>query len=83
MGGRYTPNVRHLCIGPEPIFTKDANMDARRSEDDRFYYQHRAEIEIERAQLATVPNVVQAHYQLAEAYLSKLATDEPVKAEAS
>jgi hypothetical protein len=52
-------------------------------EDDRSYYQHRAEVEIERAQLATVPSVVQAHYQLAEAYLGKLASDEFVKVEAS
>jgi hypothetical protein len=71
--------MRRLCIGPEPILGKDANM----FEDDRSYYQHRAEVEIERAQLATVPNVVQAHYQLAEAYFSKLAPNEPVEVEAS
>jgi hypothetical protein len=52
-------------------------------EDDRSYYQRRAEVEIERAQLATVPSVVQAHYKLAEAYFGKLASDEPVKVEAS
>jgi hypothetical protein len=58
---------------------KDASM----FEDDRSYYQRRAEVEIERAQLATVPSVVQAHYKLAEAYFSKLASDEPVKVKAS
>ena len=41
--------------------------------DDRSYLQYRAEVETERAQQATVPQVVRAHYQLAEAYLSKLA----------
>ena len=48
-------------------------------EDDRSYYQHRAEIEVERAQRATVPSVVQAHYRLAEAYFDKLAAGEPVE----
>lgn len=50
-------------------------------EDDRFYYQHRAEVEVERAQTATLPNVVQVHYQLAEAYLEKIASAATVKAE--
>ena len=46
-------------------------------EDDKSYYQHRAEVEIERAQQATLPQAVRAHYQLAEAYFSKLAAIEP------
>lgn len=50
-------------------------------QDDRSYFQHRAEVEIERAQQATLPSVVQAHHQLAKAYLEKLASfgsaDEP------
>jgi hypothetical protein len=50
-------------------------------DDDRSYYQHRAEVEVERAQLATVPSVVRAHYLLAEAYLGKIAADETVKVE--
>jgi hypothetical protein len=58
-------------------------MAASMLEDDRSYFQHRAEVEVERAQAAILPSVVQAHYQLAEAYLNKLATGEPVKAEAS
>ena len=65
------------CIGPEPIFPKDHNM----SKDDRFYYQRRAEVELERAQSATLPSVVRAHYQLAEAYLGKVGSDEPGKVE--
>lgn len=48
-------------------------------DDDRSYYQHRAEVEIERAQGATRPEVVRVHYQLAEAYLDRLASVEPVK----
>jgi hypothetical protein len=58
-------------------------MAASISEDDRSYFQHRAEVEVERAQAAILPSVVQAHYQLAEAYLGKLAADKPGKAEAS
>jgi hypothetical protein len=50
-------------------------------EDDRSYYQHRAEVEIERAQQATQPCAVKAHYQLAEAYLDKLASIEVPKVE--
>ena len=42
-------------------------------EDDRAYFQHRAEVETEQARKATVPKVVQVHYQLAEAYFDKLA----------
>lgn len=44
-------------------------------EDDRFYYQYRAEVETERAQTATLPKVVQAHYLLAKAYLRKVAAN--------
>lgn len=43
-------------------------------EDDRSYFQHRAESELERAQQATDPVVVKAHYLLAEGYLGKLAS---------
>jgi hypothetical protein len=45
-------------------------------EADRSYYQHRAEVELERAQQATLPEVVHAHYRLAEAYLEKLAAEQ-------
>ena len=51
--------------------------------DDRSYFQHRAEVETERAQEATEPKVARAHYQLAEAYFSKLATTGPAATEAS
>ena len=43
-------------------------------DDDRTYYQHRAEAEIQRAQRATEPCAVKAHYELAEAYLERVAT---------
>ncbi|MDQ0840020.1 hypothetical protein [Sphingomonas faeni] len=52
-------------------------------ESDRSYYQHRAEVEVERAQTAMLPNVVQVHYQLAEAYLGKIASDVTVKVKAA
>ena len=52
-------------------------------DDDVSYYQHRAEIEVERAQQATSPEVVRVHHQLAEAYLDRLAAGRFVVAEAS
>ena len=53
------------------------------SQDDRSYYQHRAEVEAERALSATMPSVVQAHHRLAEAYRDKLSSTEPVTVQAS
>lgn len=52
-------------------------------EDDRSYYQHRAEVELEIAQKATAPEVVRAHHLLAEAYLEKLNSAVPARAKAS
>ena len=52
-------------------------------EDERSYYQHRAEVELEHAQMATAPEVVRVHYLLAEAYLEKLAPSAPTQAKAS
>jgi hypothetical protein len=52
----------------------DLAEEARMFEDDRSYYQHRAEVELECAQKATVPEVARAHHQLAEAYLERLAS---------
>lgn len=47
--------------------------------DDRSYFERRVAAEIERAQQAALPSVVKAHYQLAEAYLDKLASlEKPV-----
>ncbi len=51
--------------------------------DDRSYYQHRAEVELESARKATVPEVVRAHHQLAEAYLAKLFPTASTEAQAS
>ena len=50
--------------------------------EDYAYYRQRAEIELEQAQQATNPQVVAAHFQLAEAYLAKL-TSEPAQARTS
>lgn len=46
--------------------------------DDMSYYQHRAEVELERAQTARVPEVAQVHRRFADAYLSKLASPRSV-----
>ena len=51
-------------------------------QDDKTYFQRRAEVETERAQQATVPQAVRAHYQLAQAYFAKLAAAEPAATEA-
>jgi hypothetical protein len=42
------------------------------SQDDREYFERRAEMEIELAAKATHGNVVRAHYELACAYLDKV-----------
>lgn len=42
------------------------------NEDDVTYYRQRAETELEQAQRATQPEVVSAHYRLAEAYLERV-----------
>jgi hypothetical protein len=52
-------------------------------EDDRSYYQYRAEVEAQRAQDATVPSVVQTHLRFAEAYREKLSSNELFRAEPS
>jgi hypothetical protein len=50
------------------------------SGDDLSYFQRRAEDEIELAQRASHARVVQAHYQLASAYLDRIHGDTPVPA---
>ncbi|WP_324750446.1 hypothetical protein SH591_02915 [Sphingomonas sp. LY54] len=52
------------------------------SRDDSFYFERRAEQEIELAQHSNDSRAVQAHYQLASAYLDRIypepATSEPL-----
>ena len=48
-------------------------------EDDVTYYRRRAEAELEKAQQDGRPEVVRVHYLLAEAYLERVATAEPVR----
>lgn len=40
--------------------------------DDRSYYEHRVQVEIQRAEEAATREAMSVHYQLAEAYRSKL-----------
>lgn len=47
------------------------------SREEHDYYQRRAEAEIELAQRAECPRAVQAHYQLASAYLDRIHGDAP------
>jgi hypothetical protein len=47
------------------------------SHDDLQYYESRAEAEIAAAQRARHQAVVQAHYELASAYLDRIHGDEP------
>jgi hypothetical protein len=51
------------------------------TEEDSAYYARRAEAELEQAQRATMPEVVQVHYQLAEAYLERLESNHRVSTE--
>lgn len=41
-------------------------------ETDQQFYRRRAEMELDLAQKARLPEVVSAHYRLAEAYLARL-----------
>jgi hypothetical protein len=47
------------------------------SHEDIQYFERRAEAEIEAAQQARHQAVVQAHYELASAYLDRIHGDEP------
>ena len=47
------------------------------SQNDLEYYERRAEAEIAAAQRARHQAVVQAHYELASAYLDRIHGDEP------
>ena len=47
------------------------------SQDDLLYYERRAEAEIAAAQQARHQAVVQAHYELASAYLDRIHGKEP------
>ena len=47
------------------------------SNDERDYYERRAEAEIELAQRAGHEAAVQAHYELASAYLDRIHGDAP------
>ncbi len=47
------------------------------SREEFDYYQRRAETQIELAQRAQCPRAVQAHYQLASAYLDRIHGDTP------
>ncbi len=47
------------------------------SQNDLEYYEQRAEAEIAAAQQARHQAVVQAHYELASAYLDRIHGDEP------
>jgi hypothetical protein len=52
-------------------------MDRAMSHDEFDYYQRRAEAEIELAQKSAHTDVVQAHYQMATAYLDRIYAPSP------
>lgn len=47
------------------------------SREEQEYYERRAEAELELAQAAANRRAVQAHYELASAYLDRIHGDEP------
>ncbi len=47
------------------------------SQEEQEYYERRAEAELELAQAAAHRRAVQAHYELASAYLDRIHGDEP------
>ncbi|WP_159513424.1 hypothetical protein [Sphingomonas sp. T1] len=42
------------------------------SDDEILYFEHRAQVEVELAENATKPEVVDAHRKMADAYLERL-----------
>jgi hypothetical protein len=76
-GGRH--HLRSPHVSAVNQYLKGPKM----FEDDRSYYQRRAEVELARAQASTLHSVVRVHYQLAEAYLDKIASVEPRRSGAS
>lgn len=48
-------------------------------EDDATYFYRRAEAELELAQKADKPEVVRAHFRLANAYLDRITDAEPAQ----
>ena len=52
-----------------------------RTDDDRDYYNRRAEAEIEAASATENPAACKAHYQMAELYLEKAYSDDEPAAE--
>jgi hypothetical protein len=61
-------------------FPRFQELEAAVSHDDVSYYEERAETEIQLAQQASHQRVVQAHYDLANAYLDRIHGDNPTKA---
>ena len=59
-----------------PFFGSNTHAQAM-FEDDATYYRRRAEVELEQAQRATLPEVVHAHYEMANAYLERLVIKKP------
>ena len=57
--------------------TNDGVATRKMSQDDLLYYERRAEAEIAAAQQARHQAVVQAHYELASAYLDRIHGDAP------
>ena len=53
------------------------------AEDDRAYYQRRAEVEVALAEQSKVPIAGRAHFELAKAYLDRLAMTDVPQATAS
>lgn len=50
------------------------------SQEEQEYYERRAEAELELAQASEHSRAVQAHYELASAYLDRIHGDEPKSA---
>jgi hypothetical protein len=60
------------------LFVLNGGVDTlKMSQDDLLYYERRAEAEIAAAQQARHQAVVQAHYELASAYLDRIHGNEP------
>ena len=68
--------MRYMAIGSTPPSWADPVGRCAMLQDDLTYYRRRAEVELEQAQRAEDPGVVKAHYDMASAYLDRVAGSE-------
>jgi UV DNA damage repair endonuclease len=78
---KTVPGASVLLTRVEAYQLSRRTREAAMLERDRDYYARRASAELNQAEQATVPRVVQVHHQLAKAYLDRIEADARVSSE--